>query len=92
MPFKLLTLDGVVMRMLRFKDLSSDRHPPPHRVWAHLHAEPKFDSDEENHIADCHICMRTYMLCLNSSTFGAVLRVLRETEAQESPKSGTYLP
>ena len=78
--------------MVKFKEIPGDRHPPPHRVWAHLHAEPKFDLEEENHVTECHACMHVYMLCLNSSTFGAVLRVLRESESEENQKTASYLP
>jgi len=68
--------------MVNSGDIPGDKHPPPHRVWTHLHAEPKFDIEEENHVTECRFCMRIYMLCLNSSTFGAVLRVLREDNQQ----------
>jgi|GEM_PF-3938162 len=57
-------------------------HIPPHKVWANIHSETKFSSDEENHLQECEVCSYMFMLCLNSSSFGAVLKETEEGQGK----------
>jgi len=56
-------------------------HVPPHRVWAYLYGDGEFRVQEHDHILECKPCLRLFILCLNSESFGAVLRASAEAES-----------
>jgi hypothetical protein len=54
------------------------QHINPHHAWAYLHFDPVSDlsTAEHDHIVGCEQCLRLFILCLKSDTFGAVLKAL----------------
>jgi hypothetical protein len=56
-----------------------DDHVTAHRMWAFIHEHPEEDltAAEHQHILQCQACFDLFMLCLKSSTFGAVLKKIK---------------
>jgi hypothetical protein len=54
------------------------RHITPHHIWACLHADKmtELSTAEHDHIVECEPCLRVFILCLRSKTFGSVLKTL----------------
>ena len=60
-------------------------HIPPHRAWTYIHADSEFTMREHDHILECEQCLRLFILCLRTESFGAVLKELREVPHDEPP-------
>src|SRR5262245_21205917 len=61
------------------------QHIPPHRAWTHSHAHAQtFSRSEHVHILECERCLRVFLLCLKSESFGSVLRELGEPDELRS--------
>jgi hypothetical protein len=54
---------------------------PPHRAWLSVQGKGELDGEEHGHILRCVHCLRLFLLCLESETFGAVLKELDDTAA-----------
>jgi hypothetical protein len=54
------------------------RHITPHHAWAHLRADPvtELSTADHDHVVECEQCLRLFILCLKSKTFGSVLKAL----------------
>jgi hypothetical protein len=63
---------------MRRNDNPDIRHITPHRAWAYLYADPtaELSTKEHDHISECEQCLRLFILCLKSKTFGSVLKAL----------------
>jgi hypothetical protein len=59
----------------------SPDHVPPHRVWAYLYGDGEFSVQEHDHILACELCLRLFILCLKSESFGAVLKAFAEPKS-----------
>jgi hypothetical protein len=57
---------------------SHREHIPPHRVWLYLYVDGEFSAIEYDHLLTCPSCLRLFILCLQSHSFGHVLRELSE--------------
>ena len=53
-------------------------HIPPHRIWNYLYVDGELSAAEHDHILTCPVCLRAFILCLNSDNFGHVLKALKE--------------
>ena len=54
-------------------------HIPPHRAWVYVRdITTELSNIEHDHISECDRCLRLFMLCVNSETFGGVLKQLGE--------------
>jgi len=60
-------------------------HVHPHRAWTHLHENSDLTMAEHSHILRCEQCLRLFLLCLNSHSFGVVLKELEGASDQPSP-------
>jgi hypothetical protein len=65
---------------MRRNDNPDTLHITPHRAWAYLYADPtaELSAKEHDHISECEQCLRLFILCLKSKTFGSVLKALGE--------------
>jgi hypothetical protein len=69
--------------ILTFPRKISRNHIPPHRLWTYLTAETELSLEDHVHVLECDHCFNVFRLCLQSETFGAVLRelALRDDES-----------
>jgi hypothetical protein len=58
-----------------------EHHIAPHRAWTALKEAVEFSSLERDHILQCVQCLRLFVGCLHSKTFGAVLKDLEDQAA-----------
>jgi hypothetical protein len=56
-------------------------HISPHRAWKSLKIDGEFKPDEHEHILRCVQCLRLFVLCMESETFGAVLKQVGDSAA-----------
>ena len=56
-------------------------HIQPHCAWVSLKIEGEFRPEEQAHVLRCLPCLRLVLLCLESETFGAVLKQLDDPAA-----------
>jgi hypothetical protein len=69
----------MILRMA--KPDTQDHHISPHRAWKSLKIDGELNSDERDHILQCAQCLRLFVLCLESETFGAVLKQVDDSAA-----------
>jgi hypothetical protein len=54
-------------------------HIPPHRAWVYVRdITAELSIIEHDHIFECDRCLRLFMLCVDSESFGGVLKQLGE--------------
>lgn len=50
-------------------------HIPPHRAWTYLQGDgSRLTMQENEHLPTCMECLRLFLLCATSTSFGAVLK------------------
>jgi hypothetical protein len=59
-------------------------HITPHHAWNYLHADSEMSTAEHDHILECEACLRLFLLCLKSDSFGTVLKSLNLPEARRT--------
>jgi hypothetical protein len=57
------------------RDAEND-HILPHHAGAYIHTGVEFSPAEHDHVLHCEDCLRLFILCLTSDSFGAVLKKL----------------
>jgi hypothetical protein len=72
----------MVLQMARSKIYGD--HIWPHHAWAYLHDDVEFTTAEHDHILDCEQCLRLFIFCLTSETFGAVLKALDKSDERRA--------
>jgi hypothetical protein len=56
-------------------------HIPPHRAWQLLKIDGEFNATEHDRILRCTQCLRLLLVCMESESFGAVLRQVDDSAA-----------
>jgi len=56
-------------------------HISPHRAWNSVKGAAEFGAKEHDHIIHCIQCLRLFLLCLESESFGAVLKQIDDPAA-----------
>ena len=69
---------GAEMDEVKSLNSSTTCHVAPHRAWTYLNGDPttELNTAEHDHIVQCEPCLRLFILCLKSTTFGSVLTAL----------------
>ena len=51
-------------------------HIPPHHAWNYLYGDAELNAEEHDHALECERCLRLFVLCIQSDSFGALLKEL----------------
>ena len=63
------------------KSEKQGNHISPHRAWNSVKGVGEFGAAEHEHILHCIQCLRLFLLCLESDSFGAVLKRIDDSAA-----------